>query len=704
MQNVKVVAVSSDADVDDETRDGAVSPTQKTRRRRGPVKQVSIDEGLWAVSTGIVLNPDSTALKSWDLVIIILLIYTSLVTPFEVALLETSFNALFFVNRIVDMLFVFDMFKNFVTAYREDGTGMWVVDNYSISRSYLRAWFGIDLASILPIDSAGLVMGSDTSKFKALRIVRLLRLMKLLRIIRAARILKRWEAKVGISFGTIALAKFGIITLVVAHWIACFYRLVPDLEGVDDNWLTNYYKFSGIGAMDEMKAQVSVIDQYITAFYWSWMTITTIGYGDVVSVTPMEKIFAIIFMIWGAGMYAYIVGGVCGIIANKDQATANFYRRMDDMNLYMSEHNVPPEVRVDMRSFQINCRELTRQQSYYSAINSLSPKLRGELMQHTSLKWICRVRIFSLAPEIERVPFMQMLASLMKPRAFSQGEVMLRQKDPLHHMLCIQRGVASQMMDGSLLKTLTKDNVVGEDLIVFSQRRSLCTVRAVTFVLAYELKKAEFVSVLCSHEFGGTRRAIRKELCRRVFRERFKIYAFTFKSLFGQVRNDDFSEDRHIQTIEALQGKTAFNYHTFSQADLEASLAKSKPLMMSSEAADVQQPKVVMDSVEETMAANAANKTKENDAKAASISHKTTSSLVEDFIEHGVNDDTWGQVLNDWKDMKSNFENMMQNMETRIQNAVLQSREKQKEADEYHDRHEVADDTSRSTPIRSQFY
>ena len=109
--------------------------------------------------------------------------------------------------------------------------------------------------------------------------------------------------------------------------------------------------------------------------------------------------------------------------------------------------------------------------------------------------------------------------------------------------------------------------------------------RAVTFVLAYELKKKEFVGVLLSVEFVGTRKAIRKELCRRVFRERFKIYAFTYHTMFGK-SGGVFNNDHHKQTVNALKNKTAFNYHNFSAQDLERTMNKVKPLQYGSSSAE----------------------------------------------------------------------------------------------------------------------
>jgi len=51
---------------------------------------------------------------TWDQVIIVVLIWTALVTPFEVSFLEPAYNWLFFLNRLIDSLFIMDMIFTFL--------------------------------------------------------------------------------------------------------------------------------------------------------------------------------------------------------------------------------------------------------------------------------------------------------------------------------------------------------------------------------------------------------------------------------------------------------------------------------------------------------------------------------------------------------------------------------------------------------------
>lgn len=74
--------------------------------------------------------------------------------------------------------------------------------------------------SILPFDTLGLVMDSDTvERLKILRVVRLFRLFKLFRIFRASRIFSRWESQISISYSWLSLTKFMVSVGAVSHWV-----------------------------------------------------------------------------------------------------------------------------------------------------------------------------------------------------------------------------------------------------------------------------------------------------------------------------------------------------------------------------------------------------------------------------------------------------------------------------------------------------
>ena len=105
------------------------------------------------VTPWYILDPRrSQRVVIWDMVTGVALIFTALLTPFEVGFIPArgEVDGLFVFNRLIDFLFICDMCLQFLLMYpsaREGGR--WVNEPHKIARNYICGWFTIDLFSIL---------------------------------------------------------------------------------------------------------------------------------------------------------------------------------------------------------------------------------------------------------------------------------------------------------------------------------------------------------------------------------------------------------------------------------------------------------------------------------------------------------------------------------------------------------------------------
>ena len=261
------------------------------------------------------INPTGTMMAAWDGLTSVALIFTALATPFEVGFLPTARHfaePLFLTNRIIDLIFIIDMVKEFFLTFptqvmsnasqQELETSMRV-----IALRYLKGWLCLDLASIFPsifdilpvIDAmredggGGAGAATSGSPVKALRVVRALRLVKLLRLLRASRVLGRLEVRQSTPRLTVTVVRIAFLSLIFGHVLACILgMLVAFADTPLDSWAATFgycsplatlpnmerfpadYTISG-GGSSPTSVCVGPWSLYFQCYWWSLGLITT---------------------------------------------------------------------------------------------------------------------------------------------------------------------------------------------------------------------------------------------------------------------------------------------------------------------------------------------------------------------------------------------------------------------------------------------
>ena len=93
--------------------------------------------------------PSSKFKTFWNILVILLLGYTSTVVPFQVAFVDEDSGFAQFLNYCVDVLFGLDIIINFFSAY-EDEHHRIEIRLKKIARNYIAFWFWLDLAATFP--------------------------------------------------------------------------------------------------------------------------------------------------------------------------------------------------------------------------------------------------------------------------------------------------------------------------------------------------------------------------------------------------------------------------------------------------------------------------------------------------------------------------------------------------------------------------
>jgi hypothetical protein len=320
----------------------------------------------------------------------ILLCSVALIAPYETAFLQPEFNLLFCFNRLADLFFIGDIAVQFVTAQPDPSyPGNFLRRPSEIASVYLRGWFWLDVVTALPVDlicllqeqsggGPGIPMG-----LRNMKVIRLLRLTRLLRLAKVQRLVNRWQMYFSISYGLLSLAKFVTGLCVVSHWLACLWGAVG-LSGGEDSWIAALKEERR--GRDELYQ--NPFDIYCISLYWAVMTLTSIGYGDIVATNRAEYIIATACMFFMAGIWAYTIGAVCGIVATLSPHDAAFKQAMDDLNNMMHDQNMPHDLREKLRVYYFSARDVNRKRTERHLVDGLSPMLQGEVALFGNKKYL----------------------------------------------------------------------------------------------------------------------------------------------------------------------------------------------------------------------------------------------------------------------------------------------------------------------------
>ena len=135
------------------------------------------------------------------------------------------------------------------------------------------------------------------------KLIKLTRLIKMLKIVKnRGKILKQINDTFQIGAGFERLFFFIFLFLVLSHIVSCLWVITANFsDDLNKTWLAEI-KDSDYNML------------YLTSFYFTVETITTVGYGDYGPQSSAEKMFCIGTMIIGVIAFSFASGSLSSIL------------------------------------------------------------------------------------------------------------------------------------------------------------------------------------------------------------------------------------------------------------------------------------------------------------------------------------------------------------------------------------------------------
>ena len=413
-----------------------------------------------------IILPDNPYKKIWDLLIAILILYSAIITPYEIAFSDSNKSSWF--EILIDIFLAIDIVLTFFSAYTDEEENL-VKNHKKIIKKYLKSWFIIDIISVLPLNNlfkSGKYSGL-TKISKLPKLYRLIKLTKLLRMTKMSskgnlnRVTKFFMEKLKINANVERLFFFVLTFLLMNHLCACFWYFMAKIEDFSpDSWVVR------LGYMDN-----SNLELYIISFYWTLTTVTTVGYGDITAGTTIERIYNLFIMSFGVLLYSFAIGSLSSIVSTLDQKSEEMNQKLQILSSIKKEFNLEQGIYDKVR--KVIKYDLSRNQKDKMVfLQELPNKLRIELSQIMHDKVIQNFYFFRDQPS----DFFAYVAPLLKPVKFSKNDYLYKCQDMIDEMYFVAKGTVIFCLDKRYgekeIREIKKNNNFGEIEMCLNEKLS----------------------------------------------------------------------------------------------------------------------------------------------------------------------------------------------------------------------------------------
>ncbi|CAM8914666.1 unnamed protein product [Rhodiola kirilowii] len=435
-----------------------------------------------------IVSPHDRRYRTWEAYLVILVLYTAWVSPFEFGFLSKPEGPLAIADNIVNGFFAIDIILTFFVAFLDKKTYVLVDNRKLIAWRYVSSWFIFDVISTIPSELAVKISSSSLGSFGLFNMLRLWRLR------RVSAVFSRLEKDTHFNYFWVRCTKLVCVTIFAVHCAGCFYYLIAAQYPVPER--------TWIGAVIPDFHTRSIWTRYVTSIYWSITTLATVGYGDLHAQNTREMIFSVFYMLFNLGLTAYLIGNMTNLVVHGTSRTRKFRDTIQAATSFAQRNQLPPRLQDQMKAhlslkFRTNSEGLQQQET----LEALPKAIRTSISHFLFYSLVDKVYLFDGVSN----DLLFQLVSEMKPEYFPPKEdVILQNEAPTDFYILVNGAV--DLVDSKTDKTVGEaktGDIVGE-IGVLCYRPQAFTVRTKRLSQLLRLNRTSFLNIIQANIGDGT--------------------------------------------------------------------------------------------------------------------------------------------------------------------------------------------------------
>ncbi|CAI0545112.1 unnamed protein product [Linum tenue] len=374
-----------------------------------------------------IISPYDPRYRAWQMWLVVLVIYSAWISPFQFAFLTYKKDTLFVIDNIVNGFFAIDLVLTFFVAYLDSQSCLLVDDPKKIAIRYICTWFVFDVSSTAPFQPVSLLFREQSSELG-------FKLLNMLRLWRLRRVSSLFARSITLTYKPYVLCSVSFISQKLnskIHCAGCFNYLIADrYPDPTRTW---------IGAVNPNFKEDSLWNRYVTSMYWSITTLTTTGYGDLHAENPREMLFDIFYMLFNLGLTSYLIGNMTNLVVHWTSRTRNFRDMVRAASEFATRNQLPPRIQDQMLS-HISLKFKTEGLKQQETVNGLPKAIRSSIAHYLFYPIVENVYLFQGVSH----DFLFQLVSEMEAEYFPPREdVILQNESPTDLYVLVSGTVVS---------------------------------------------------------------------------------------------------------------------------------------------------------------------------------------------------------------------------------------------------------------------